>query len=75
MAFDEAKLSEACERWRAGEITAVGNPETGKESGENSEITVLGNDEDADFSNPLTDIEDAAQMPMFNPDDDDDDML
>ena len=57
-----------------GEITAVGNPEAGKESGENSEITVLGNGEDADFSNPLTDIEDAAQMPMFNTDDDDDDM-
>ena len=57
-----------------GEITAMGDSGEAREPGGNGELTVFNGDSQSHFGNPLTDIEDAARLPMFNPDDDNDDM-
>lgn len=53
-----------------GEITALGNGEEPTVDNDKSELTMLGNEGSPDLSDPLTGLEDAANLKMFNPDDD-----
>ena len=55
----------------SGEITAVGQGETGEAPGE-EEISMFNGDSSPDLSDPLTGIEDASKLPIFNLDDEED---
>lgn len=54
-----------------GEITAVGQGDTGEAPG-GSEISMFNGDSSPDLSDPLTGVEDASKLSMFNPPDDED---
>jgi len=54
----------------SGEITALGQGDTGEAPG-GEEISMFNGDSSPDLSDPLTGIEDASKLPMFNPDDED----
>lgn len=58
----------------SGEVSVMNSGESGDEHDSDTGGIQMFNGSDTEF-NALSDIEDAAQMPMFNPDDDEDDEL